>query len=91
MGHNVIESVVQFLKGFLGAFKKGSTEIIEFELRELENIFTLVQMGFFIGIPSPPPTILIRTMPHLAREIFIMTKRAVEDDVLSEMAGVFDI
>ena len=85
------EDIISFLKGFFGAFKKGSTEMIEFELRELENIFALVQMGFFIGIPSPPPTIIIRTLPHMAREIYIMTKRASEEDALSEMAGVFDV
>ncbi|MBO8182493.1 MAG: hypothetical protein H0Z28_06840 [Archaeoglobus sp.] len=86
-----ISDLIFFLKGFLGAFKKGSTEMIEYELRELENIFALVQMGFFIGIPSPPPTIIIRTLPHMAREIFIMTKRVSDDDALAEMAGVFDI
>ncbi len=83
--------ILQFLKGFLGAFKKESTEIIEFELRELENVFALIQLGFFIGIPSPPPTVIMRTLPHMAREIYIMTKRATEEDVLSEMAGIFDI
>jgi hypothetical protein len=86
-----ISNIIQFLRGFFGAFKKGSTEIIEFELRELENIFALIQIGFFVGIPSPPPTIIIKTMPHMAREIYVMTRRASEEDVLSEMAGVFDV
>ncbi len=83
--------ILDFLKGFFGSFKKGSTEMIEFELRELENIFALVQMGFFVGIPSPPPTIIMRTLPHLAREIYVMTKRVSDEDALSEMAGVFDV
>ena len=86
-----LKDIINFFRGFAEAFKKSSTEMIEFELRELENIFVLVQMGFFVGLPSPPPTVLIRTMPYMAREIFIMTKRAVEDDIFSEMAGVFDV
>jgi hypothetical protein len=86
-----LSDVTSFLRGFLGAFKKGSTEMIEYELRELENIFALVQMGFFVGIPSPPPTIIMRTLPHMTREIYIMTKRVRDDDALAEMAGVFDV
>lgn len=87
----MLDELISFIKGFFGAFKKGSTEMIEFELRELENVFALVQMGFFVGIPSPPPTILMRTLPHMAREIYIMTKRVSEEDTLSEMAGIFDV
>ena len=86
-----IDCVISFLRGFLNAFKKGSTEMIEFELRELENIFALVQMGFFIGIPSPPPTVIIRTLPHMAREIYVMTRRVDNEDALAEMAGIFEI
>ncbi|ASA78678.1 hypothetical protein [Thermococcus sp. 5-4] len=74
------------------SFKHQSTEYIEFELRELENVFALVLMGAFVGIPSPPTTLVIRLMPHMVREIKVMHQRAVDlDDVFAEVAGMFDI
>ncbi|AFK22431.1 hypothetical protein [Pyrococcus sp. ST04] len=87
-----MEPIKQFLKGFFGYFKQSSTEYIEFELRELENMFALVLMGSFIGIPSPPTTLVMRIMPYMVREIKVMQQRAVElDDIFGEIAGMFDI
>ncbi len=86
------QKIKYFFKGFLGSFKESSTEFIEFEERELENIFAVLMMGSFIGIPSPPTTLLIRLMPHMVREIYVMQRRAVDmDDILGEMAGLMDI
>ncbi|NJE31420.1 hypothetical protein E3E38_10235 [Thermococcus sp. 18S1] len=87
-----LENVKAFLKGFFGAFKQSSTEYLEFELRELENVFALTLMGAFVGIPSPPTTLVIRILPHMTRELYIMQRRAVDmDDVLGELAGMFEI
>jgi len=81
-----------FLKGFLGAFKESAVSYVEFEEKELENIFALLLMASFIGIPSPPTTIVIRLMPHMAREIILMQSKSRRlDDVLGELAGMFDI
>lgn len=87
-----MQKIKDFLKGFSEAFKHQSTEYIEFELRELENVFALILMGSFIGIPSPPTTLVMRLMPHMVKEIRVMESRAVNlDDVFAEVAGMFDI
>ncbi|AJC71041.1 MAG: hypothetical protein J7K48_05500 [Thermococcus sp.] len=87
-----LEDIRAFLKGFFGTFKHTSTEYLEFELRELENVFALILMGEFIGIPSPPTTLVIRLLPHMTRELYVMQRRAVDmDDILGELAGMFDI
>ena len=87
-----IDGIKAFLRGFGGSFKDQSTEYIEFEERELENVFALVLMGSFIGIPSPPTTLVVRLMPHMVREIYVMQQRAVNmDDIFGEIAGMFDI
>lgn len=92
MGRKIIDDVRAFLTGFAGSFRQQSTEYIEFELRELENVFTLILMGAFIGIPSPPTTLVMRLMPHMVREMHVMQQRAVDlDDVFAEVAGMFDI
>ena len=49
-------------------------------------------MGSFVGIPSPPTTLVIRLMPHMVREIYVMQRRVADmDDIFGEMAGMFDI
>jgi len=92
MVKKVIDNIRAFLRGFASSFKDQSTEYIEFEERELENVFALILMGSFIGIPSPPTTLVVRLMPHMVREIYVMQQRAVNlDDIFGEIAGMFDI
>ncbi|AEH24202.1 hypothetical protein [Pyrococcus yayanosii] len=87
-----LESLREFLRGFFQSFKDQSTEYIEFELRELENVFALLLMGSFIGIPSPPTTLTLRLLPHMAREFIVMQRRAENlDDVFAELAGLFEV
>ncbi len=89
---NPLEGMKQFLRGIFESFKDQSTGYIEFEVRELENVFALLVMGSFIGIPSPPTTIVIRLMPHMVREMYVMQMRATDmDDIFGEIAGMFDI
>ncbi|ASI99904.1 hypothetical protein A3L02_03040 [Thermococcus celer Vu 13 = JCM 8558] len=88
----MLDDVRAFLKGFGSSFKDQSTEYIEFEERELENVFALLLMGSFVGIPSPPTTLVVRLMPHMIREMHVMQQRAIDlDDVFGEVAGMFDI
>jgi hypothetical protein len=76
----------------LGSFKSRSTEYLEFELRELENIFAILLMGSFIGIPSPPTPVVLRVIPYMAREMAVMSRRAeMADDVFGEIAGLLDV
>ncbi|WP_297466305.1 hypothetical protein [Thermococcus sp.] len=92
MSRKIWESIQEFLRGVEQSFREQSTEYIEFELRELENVFALLLMGSFIGLPSPPTTLTIRLLPHMARELYVMQRRAEEmDDILGELAGLFDI
>ncbi len=75
-----------------GIFAGRSLEYLEAELRELENVFALILLGSFVGLPSPPSTISLRLLPYMGREILVMYKRSERlDDVLGEMAGLFDI
>ncbi len=75
-----------------GVFAGKSVEYISAELRELENIFALVLLGSFIGLPSPPSTISLRLLPYMGRELIVMTRVSERiDDMLGEMAGLFDV
>lgn len=84
------QSVWRLLKDFGGGLRSRSTEYIEFELREMENIFPLLLVGSFVGIPSPPSNISIKLMPYVVREMYVMGRRAGDmDDVAGEVFGLF--
>lgn len=76
----------------MGALRQTSTDRLEFELRELENIFGLLVLGSFTGIPNPPSGVSLRLLPYMLREILIMKNRVRDlDDVFGEVAGMMDI
>lgn len=85
-----LQSIWQFLKDFEGGFRRRSTGYVEFELREMENIFSLLLVGSFIGIPSPPSNISIKLMPYIVREMYVMGRRAGHmDDIRGDIFGLF--
>jgi len=85
-----LQSVWDLLKGFGSGLRYQSTEYVEYELREIENIFSLLLVGSFIGIPSPPSNISIRVLPYLAREMYVMGRKAGDmDDISGEVFGLF--
>jgi len=85
-----LQSFWGFLKGFGSGLRYQSTEYVEYELREIENIFSLLLVGSFIGIPSPPSNISIRVLPYLAREMYVMGRKARDmDDISGEVFGLF--
>ena len=66
--------------------------MIEFELKELENIFTLMIIGGFVGMPSPPAPIAIELLPLLERELTIMLSRSdFAQDPLGALMGVLEV
>lgn len=72
--------------------RERATEMIEFELKELENIFTLLIMGGFVGMPSPPAPIAMELLPLLEREMNIMLSRSdFAQDPLGAMMGLLEI
>lgn len=67
-------------------------EVTEFEVKELENLFVLLMMGSFTGVPSPPSFVAAELLPHLDHEIKVLNERAKDSfDSLSDMASLLDI
>ena len=66
--------------------------MIEFELKELENIFALLILGGFVGMPSPPRPIAIELLPFLERELAIMLSRSdLAQDPLGALMGILEV
>jgi len=71
--------------------KTRATETLEWEVGELENIFTVLVMGSFIGIPSPPIQVTLELLPVMEKELLIMTNKvATASDPLAELCSVLD-
>jgi len=50
---------------------------IEHEVAELDNIFGILVMGAFIGIPSPPIHITMELLPLMDKEFDIMLDKVL--------------
>ena len=62
------------------------------EVRELENIFALLLLGSFVGMPSPPTFLSVELLPFMEREIQVLHQRAEDaGDMLAEIAGTLGI
>ena len=53
-----------------------ATEMLVFELNELENIFTIHLYGSFVGLPAPPAAMAIELLPFMEDELRLMVSRA---------------
>lgn len=70
--------------------KLRATEYIEAELEELENLFALITLGFLVGYPIIPPSLSLKLLPYMEKELAIMVDRAVRLDDQLGIIG-FDI
>jgi hypothetical protein len=69
-----------------------ATGMLEFELKELENIFLLLIIGGFVGMPSPPAPVALELLPYLEKEIAIMLSRSdLSNDPLGALMGMLEI
>ena len=65
-----------------------ATEMLAFEVMEMENIFTLLLFGSFTGMPSPPVHITLQLLPLMERELKLMFSRInVTHDGLAEVVS----
>lgn len=68
-----------------------ATERLEWETRELENIFSVLVLGSFVGIQAPPMHITLELLPDMERELMIMSNRVcTASDPLSDLFSMFD-
>jgi hypothetical protein len=69
-----------------------AVETIEYEVGELDNIFAILVLGAFIGIPSPPIHITMGLLPEMGKELEIMLEKvSTAHDPLGDLFSVLDI
>jgi hypothetical protein len=80
-----------FFKGVDQAHRDKMVALTNYEARELENMFVLLLIGSFAGMPSPPSFLAVELLPFLEREIRVLNRRAESaSDALAEIMGTID-
>ncbi len=65
---------------------------LEYEVEELENIFGILVLGAFIGIPSPPIHITMELLPQMEKDLDIMLEKvSTAHDPLGNLFSVLGI
>ena len=86
---NLIQKLAVFFKDLQIVNRNKATEILSFEVMELENIFTLLLFGSFTGMPSPPVHITLQLLPLMERELKLIFSRInVAHDGLAEVVSI---
>jgi hypothetical protein len=67
--------IMRFLKISDEVARGKVAEGIEHQLEELENIFGVLVLGSFIGMPSPPMQISLDLMPLMEKELILMLEK----------------
>ncbi|MFP4151949.1 MAG: hypothetical protein ACOC2V_04580 [Alkalispirochaeta sp.] len=85
----------QLVRALVRGIDQGQRErvvaLTNYEARELENMFVLLLLGSFAGMPSPPSFIAVELLPYLEREIKVLNRRAENSsDALAEIMGTLD-
>jgi len=58
------------------------------EERELENIFALLLLGSFVGLPAPPTFLAVELLPFMQKELKTLSRRAEDaPDMLAVLMG----
>ncbi|MFP4300492.1 MAG: hypothetical protein ACOC47_00185 [Alkalispirochaetaceae bacterium] len=82
----------KFFRTMGQAHREKVVALTAFEARELENMFVLLLMGAFTGLPAPPSFLSAELLPHLEHELKVLNRRAENaSDALAELAGALDI
>lgn len=87
---------IKVLREFLAGLQKGVKDRAAFaiknELDGYESIFTLIVMGLFCGMPSPPTGLVLRILPYMQNELEMINKETIFlDDMFVQTISRFDI
>ena len=90
--NSIKRKMVAVIKTADAVMRSRAVETIEYELDELDNIFGILVLGAFIGIPAPPIHITMELLPLMDRELNIMLEKvSTAHDPLGDLFSVLEI
>ena len=89
---SIIDKVISIWKISDEVVRGKAVETIEYELVELENIFGVLVLGSFIGMPSPPMQISLDLMPFMEKELILMMEKVdTANEPIAQLFSILDI
>jgi hypothetical protein len=86
------EQIIDVFKITDEVMRGKAVETIEHEVAELDNIFGILVLGAFIGIPSPPIHITMELLPLMDKELNIMLDKVLTaHDPLGHLFSVLGV
>ena len=87
-----IEFVRRLMADVGAAHRAKAAALTVAEVVELRNIFALLLLGSFVGLPSPPTFLAVELLPFMERELQILDRRANDAcDMLAELCGMLGV
>jgi len=88
----LINELKKHWKLYEEAVKDRAVDSIEYELGEMENIFGLLVLGSFIGLPSPPMQITLDLLPEMENHFKLMLNKVdMANEPMSNLFSVFEV
>lgn len=89
--HTIWRRIADLAAGFGRGQREKAASLTAFEAREMENMFVLLLLGSFTGMPAPPSFMAVELLPHLEHELKVLNNRAQSStDSLAELMGMLD-
>lgn len=91
-----IKTIMERVSGWRSVYEavaRGkAVDTIEQETEEFENIFGILVLGSFVGMPSPPMQISLDLMPFMEKELILMMEKVdTAHAPISKLFSVLDI
>lgn len=89
---SIRDRIISIWKIFDEVARSKAVGTIEYELEEMENIFGILVLGSFIGMPAPPMQISLDLMPLMEKELVLMMEKVdTANEPIAQLFSVFDI
>ncbi len=86
------EKLVGIWKSYDAMTRNSMVDKMEYELGEMENIFGLIVLGSFIGLPSPPMQITLDLLPEMEKHFVLMLNKIDNaESPLSDLLSTLDV
>jgi len=88
----ILSKIKSGWKYYDNAAKEKAVDVMEYELSEMENIFGLLVLGAFIGLPSPPMQITLDLIPEMEKHFIQMLHKVdTAESPISDLVSIFDV
>lgn len=92
MKSSISSALRDFLSAVSASHREKAVALTAMEVEELENIFALLILGSFVGLPSPPTFVAVELLPFLEGELDTLGRRARDaGDMLAGLCGMLGI